>query len=57
MQQHRALPDVFSHGIVPSIPRLRTSRRLRRNPLFTYLAFVGISLLLLGSIAIGSLGA
>lgn len=55
MQERKDTPDVFSQGIMPNIPRPVRRRQLRRNPFFTYLAFVGISLALLGSIAIGSL--
>lgn len=47
----------FGDDVVPTIPRMRffSAASLMRNPLIVYSAFVTVSLLLLGSVAVASL--
>lgn len=53
----RALPDIYTRKIIPDVPRLRGKRpdMFRTHPLVVYSAFVTVSLLLLGSMAVASL--
>lgn len=48
---------LYSERVIPDVPRLRSRRatRLHKHPLLVYAVFVGVSLLLLGSMAVASL--
>jgi hypothetical protein len=50
-------PGLYSERVIPEIPRVRRLRagKLCRHPLVVYSAFVTVSLLLLGSMAVASL--
>ena len=50
-------PGLYSEILIPEIPRVRRLRagKLCRHPLVVYTAFVTVSLLLLGSMAVASL--
>jgi len=52
-----AQPGLYSENVIPDIPRVRHLRagKLCRHPLVVYTAFVTVSLLLLGSMAVASL--
>lgn len=59
LRQHTlsSQPGLYSDSMIPAIPRISRLRpaRLLRHPLVIYTAFVTISLLLLGSMAVASL--
>ena len=48
---------LYDETVIPDVPRLRNRRasRLARHPLIVYSAFVTVSLVLLGSMAVASL--
>ena len=46
---------LYSETVIPEIPRLRRLRASRLHPLVVYSAFISVSLLLLGSMAVASL--
>ena len=46
---------LYSETVIPEIPRLRRLRASRLHPLAVYSAFITVSLLLLGSMAVASL--
>ena len=50
-------PGLYSDSVIPAVPRISRLRpaRIFRHPLVIYSAFVAISLLLLGSMAVASL--
>lgn len=50
-------PDRYSERVIPEIPRVPRlrARNFARHPLIVYSAFVTVSLLLLGSMAVASL--
>jgi hypothetical protein len=59
LPQHSLIsqPGLHSNSVIPAIPRVSRLRpaRILRHPLVIYSAFVTISLLLLGGMAVASL--